>query len=62
MTGRGEALCGCANLLIDGRYCDQIAAHELFRTGLITAAEAKSVGQRVAARIAGSGRSVLEAA
>jgi hypothetical protein len=62
-AGRAEALCGCSpDLLIDGRYCDHLAAHELFRAGLIAAAEPGSVGQRVAARITDSGRSALAAA
>jgi len=62
-AGRGEALCACApDLLIEGRYCDQVTAHELFRAGLITIAEVGSVGQCVATRITDSGRSALEAA
>jgi hypothetical protein len=62
-AGRAEALCGCApDLLIDGRYCDHLAVRELFSAGLIAVAEPGSVGQRVAARITDSGRSVLKAA
>jgi hypothetical protein len=62
-AGRGEALCGCTpDLLIDGRYCDHLAAHELFRAGLIIAAEQGPLGHRVAARITDSGRQVLGAA
>jgi hypothetical protein len=62
-AGRAEALCGCApDLLIDGRYCDHLAAHVLFRAGLIAVAEPGSVGQRVAARLTDTGRSVLSAA
>lgn len=62
-AGRAEALYGCApDLLIDGRYCDHLAAHELFRAGLIVVAETGSVGQRVAARLTEIGRSVLSAA
>jgi hypothetical protein len=59
-AGRAEALCGCApDLLIDGRYCDHLAAHELFRAGLIAVVAPGSVGQRVAARLTDTGRSVL---
>jgi hypothetical protein len=62
-AGRAEALCGCApDLLVDGRYCDHLAAHELFRAGLIAVAEPGSVGQRVAAHLTDTGRSVLTAA
>ena len=61
-AGRGWPLCACTpDLLIDGRYCDQVTAHELFRAGLITIAEAGWVGQCVGARITDSGRSALEA-
>jgi hypothetical protein len=62
-AGRAEALYGCApDLLIDGRYCDHLAAHDLFRAGLVAVAEPGSVGQRVAARLTDTGRSALSAA
>ncbi|WP_214369150.1 hypothetical protein [Pseudonocardia sp. H11422] len=62
-AGRGEALCGCEpDLLIDGRYCDHVATHELFHAGLISTAEPGPIGRRVAAGITDSGRQVLGAA
>jgi hypothetical protein len=40
-AGRGEEPSVCApGLLIEGRYCDHVTAHELFRAGLITIAAA----------------------
>lgn len=61
-VGRGEALCGCEpDLLIDGRYCDHLASHELFRAGLIITVEPGVFGQRVAAVLTDSGRKVLGA-
>lgn len=61
-AGRGEALCGCAPaLLIDGRFCDYVAAHVLFRTGLI-ATDPGPPGRRAAARITDAGRRFLTAA
>jgi hypothetical protein len=61
-AGRGEALCGCApDLLIDGRFCDYVATHELFRTGLL-ATDPGPPGRRAAARVTDEGRRFLAAA
>jgi hypothetical protein len=61
-AGRGEVLCGCApDLLIDGRFCDHVTTHELFRAGLIIA-QPGPLGHRVAARVTDAGRLILAAA
>lgn len=61
-AGRGEVLCGCTpDLLIDGRFCDHVATHELFRAGLIIA-DSGTLGHRVAARVTDEGRLILMAA
>lgn len=58
-AGRGEVLCGCApNLLIDGRFCDQVATYELFRAGLITA-EPGPWGRRAAVRVTAAARPII---
>ncbi|MHA6795628.1 hypothetical protein ACVGVM_19235 [Pseudonocardia bannensis] len=62
-AGRGEALCGCEpDLLIDGRFCDHLATHELFHAGLIITAEPGPIGRRVAADITDIGRQALTVA
>ena len=51
------------DLFLDGRCCcDQGAAHQLVRTGLIGAAALGVVGQRVAAALTPAGRRVLGSA
>lgn len=61
-AGRGEVLCGHGpGLLIDGRFCDHVAPHELFRAGLIIA-EPGPLGRRVAALATDQGRLILAAA
>jgi hypothetical protein len=48
------------DLFLDGRCCcDQQAAHQLVRAGLIAAATLGLVGQRVAAALTPAGRQVL---
>jgi hypothetical protein len=60
--GRGELLCGCApDLLIDGRFCDYIATHDLLRAGLIEGAIGP-LGRRITARVTDRGRQILTAA
>jgi len=54
-TGRGEVLWGCVpTLLIDGLFCDQTAANDLFRAGLIRA-ESGPDGHRAVAKINDAG-------
>jgi hypothetical protein len=61
-AGRSEVLCGCApDLLIDGRFCDYVATHELFRAGLIIA-QPGPLGHPVAAWVTDAGRLILAAA
>jgi hypothetical protein len=58
-AGRPEVLCGHGpDLLIDGRFCDHHATHQLFRAGLIVA-EPGRLGRRVAARATDQGRLIL---
>ncbi len=48
------------DLFVDGRCCcDQSAAHQLVRAGLIAAATLGRVGQRVAAALTPAGREAL---
>jgi hypothetical protein len=48
------------DLIIDGRCCcDQSAAHQLVRSGMIAAATLGLVGERVAAAITLAGREAL---
>jgi len=50
------------DLFFDGRSCcDQSAAHQLFRAGLIAAATLGLVGQRVAATLTSAGREAIGA-
>ena len=50
------------DLFFDGRSCcDQSAAHQLFRAGLIAAATLGLVGQRVAAALTAAGREAIGA-
>jgi hypothetical protein len=47
-AGRGKVLCGhVLDLLVDGRFCDHVATHELFRAGLMIT-ESGPLGRRVA--------------
>ena len=49
------------DLFLDGRCCcDQSAAHQLFRAGLIAAATLGLVGQRVAAALTAAGRQAID--
>jgi hypothetical protein len=51
------------DLFLDGLCCcDQAAAHQLVRTGLIAAATLGLVGERVAAAITAAGREALGSA
>ncbi len=61
--GRAELVFGSEpDLIIDGRCCcDQAAAHQLVRAGLIVAATLGLVGQRVAAALTPAGRTALGA-
>jgi hypothetical protein len=52
-----------SDLFLDGRCCcDQTAAHQLVRAGLIAAATLGLVGQRVAAALTPAGREALDVA
>ena len=58
-AGRGEVLRGCApTLLIDGRFCDHVATHELFLAGLIYT-DPGPPGSRAVAHVTDEGRLVL---
>ena len=60
--GRGEVTCSCApDLFIDGLgCCDQLSAHRLARAGLVRAATAGPIGQRVPAELTAAGRAALQ--
>ena len=62
-SGGAELQLGAeSDLFLDGRCCcDQAAAHQLVRAGLIVAATLGLVGQRVAAALTPTGRTVLGA-
>ena len=60
--GRGGAALGAEpDLFLDGRCCcDQSAAHQLVRAGLIAAVNLGLVGQRVAAALTPAGRQAID--
>jgi hypothetical protein len=60
-AGRAELRLGTEpDLFLDGRSCcDQSAAHQLVRVGLISATAPELVGQRVTAALTPAGRQAL---
>jgi hypothetical protein len=60
-AGRAELRLGTEpDLFLDGRSCcDQSAAHQLVRVGLISATALELVGQRVTAALTPAGRQAL---
>jgi hypothetical protein len=62
-AGRAELRLGTEpDLFLDGRSCcDQSAAHQLVRVGLISATALELVGQRVTAALTPAGRQALGA-
>lgn len=62
-AGRAELTCSSEpDLFVDGLpCCDQSAAHELARAGLIAPVRPGALGQRVPARLTPAGHDVLAA-
>ncbi|MQA16139.1 MAG: hypothetical protein GEV09_18920 [Pseudonocardiaceae bacterium] len=62
-AGRAEVSCSCEpDLFIDGLgCCDQYAAHQMARRGLVRPAVAGLLGERVRAELTPAGQAVLAA-